>query len=225
MRGERHGQSAADEGADGKLVVGDRDEVRLEAGGAAGPHDQAVGHCNGPVVFAEIGETHFGALGQGMVGCERDHELLAKQVTAFGPGRFLPRAGAVLEGDREVQFTGPHACRQVVCALVDGDLGVGVVEPYACDGGGDEPGERGRKCADPQPRAPTFCGSGKLFPRELEALSDGVGVSEQDLALAGEPEAAGRTLEQPSADLAFQRRHLVGDRWLRQRELVGGPRE
>ena len=57
---------------------------------------------------------------------------------------------------------------------------------------------------------------------ELEALGDGVCVLEQDLALAGEPQAAGRALQQPSADLALQRGHLVRDRWLGQRELTRG---
>ena len=114
LRGERDGESAGDEGADGELVVGDRDEVRLEAGGAAGADDQSVGRGGGPVVVAEVGETHFGALGQAVVGCERDHELLAEEVTAFDAGWLLPRAGAVLEGDREVQLTGSDARRQVV---------------------------------------------------------------------------------------------------------------
>ena len=102
--------------------------LRLEAGGAAGADDQSVGQGGGPVVFAEVGETHFGALGQGVVGCERDHELLAEEVAAFDSGWLLPRAGAVLEGDREVQLAGSDARRQVVCSLVDGDLGVGVLE-------------------------------------------------------------------------------------------------
>src|SRR5439155_24567167 len=50
---EGHGQSSGDEGADRQLVVGDRDEVRLEAGRAAGADDQPVGRGGGPVVVAE----------------------------------------------------------------------------------------------------------------------------------------------------------------------------
>ena len=65
-------------------------------------------------------------LGQGVIGRKGDHELLAKEVAAFQPGWFLPRAGGVLEGDREVQLTGPDARRQVVRAFVDDDLRGGV---------------------------------------------------------------------------------------------------
>jgi hypothetical protein len=36
-------------------------------------------------------------------------------------------------------------------------------------------------------------------------------VFDQDLTLTGELEPGGLALEQSSADLAFQRRHLVGD--------------
>ena len=68
-------------------------------------------------------------------------------------------------------------------------------------------------------------GGGELLVGELEALGDGVGVLEQDLALAGESKAAGLALEQPRADLALQCRDLVGDRRLGERELAGGARE
>jgi hypothetical protein len=69
------------------------------------------------------------------------------------------------------------------------------------------------------------CGDGELCVGELEALGDGVGVFEQDLPLASEPQSAGPAVEQPGADLAFQRADLVGDRRLRQGELAGGARE
>ena len=92
----------------------------------------------------------------------------------------------------------------------------------ARDGGGHEPGERGGEGADPQPGALGVGGDGELLAGELEALGDGVGVLEQDLALAGESQAAGLAVQQPRADLALQRRDLVGDRRLGERELAGG---
>ena len=103
-----------------------------------------------------------------------------------------------------MQLAGAHALGQVVAALVDADLDVGVALAQAGEGGGDEPGERGREGADAQPDAAAVGGGGDLGVRELEALGDGVGVREQDLALGREPQAAGLALEQARPDLALQ---------------------
>ena len=91
---------------------------------------------------------------------------------------------------------------------------------------GHEPGERGGKCADAQPRALAFCGDGKLFAsaswkRSAMASACSSRISPSRVSLR----PPGRAVEQPGADLALQRSHLVGDRRLRQRELAGGPRE
>ena len=121
-----------------------------------------------------------------------------------------------------MQLAGAHAVGQLVAALVDAHLGVGVLLAQAGDGGGDEPGERGREGADAQPDAAAVGGRGDLGVRELEALGDGVGVREQDLALAREPQAARLALEQARPDLALEGTDLVRDRGLRERERAGG---
>ena len=124
---------------------------------------------------------------------------------------LLEHADAIAE---RFQLAGSHAGGQVVAAFVDADLGVGVALAEACNGGGYEPGERGRERADAQPRALCVGGDGELRVGELEALGDGVGVLEQDRAGGGEREAAGVAVDQPRADLAFEQRDLVGDRRL-----------
>ena len=61
---------------------------------------------------------------------------------------------------------------------------------------------------------------------EQEALGDGVGVFEQDLAFAGGLRSPGwRSNSLGLSDLALQRRALIGERWPGRRELAGGPRE
>lgn len=77
------------------------------------------------------------------------------------------------------------------------------------DRSGYESRQRGRQRPDPQSRALACCGSGKLRAGKLEALRDRVGMFEQDLPLAGKPEAAGPALQQPSAELALELSHLV----------------
>src|SRR4051794_10705940 len=150
LGGEGDGESAADEGADGELVVGDGDEVGREAGGLAGAGDEAVGGGGGPVVVAEVGEPDLRSLGERMVGGERDHEPFLQEVAAFEPGRVLAGEGAVLEVEGEVQVAGADARREVVAAFVDADFGVRIALAEACDGGGYEPGERGGEGADAQ---------------------------------------------------------------------------
>jgi hypothetical protein len=83
-----------------------------------------------------------------------------------------------------------------------------MVDAQARDGGRDERRERRGKRADPQPRAPACDGGRELRFGQREALGDRIGVLEQDLALAGEPQAARRAIEQPGAELALQQRDL-----------------
>ena len=166
-----------------------------------------------------------GTLREPVAGRQRDHEALAQEVVALEVVRRLARARRVLEAEREMQLAGAHALGQVVAALVDADLDVGVALAQAGEGVGDEPGERGREGADAQPDAAAVGGRGDLGVGELEALGDGVGVREQDLALGGEPQAAGLALEQARADLALEGADLVGDRGLGERERAGGAGE
>ena len=142
-------------------------------------------------------------LREAVVGCKGDHEVFLQDVAAFEVGWLLAGLGSVLEGEREVQLAGAYSRGQVVAAFVDADLGVGVALAEACNGGGYEPGERGRERADAQPRALVVGGDGELRVGELEAFGDCVGVFEQDLALVGEPEAAGPAVKQPDADLCL----------------------
>ena len=105
-------------------------------------------------VVGEVGEAHSRASGERVIRGERDPEPLPEEVATLEAGRLATGLGAVLEAHREVQLTGSDARGQVVGnALVDGDLGVGVLEPHAGDGGGDEHAERGGERADAQPRA------------------------------------------------------------------------
>ena len=65
----------------------------------------------------------------------------------------------------------------------------------------------------------------ELPGRELEPPGDHVGVLEQQLAGGRERQAARAALEQPRAGLLLERRDLLGDRGLRQRERLGRARE
>jgi 2,5-diketo-D-gluconate reductase A len=100
-----------------------------------------------------------------------------------------------------------------------------MVRAHAREGGGHETGEGGREGADAQPGAAVLGGRGDLGLGELEALGDGVGVREQDLALAREPQAARLAVQQAHTDLALQGSDLVGDRWLGERERASGAGE
>src|SRR4051812_43028484 len=222
---ERDREPTADEAANRELVAGEGDDVRLEPGGATGAHDEAVGDRGGPVLVAQVAERDLGTAGEWVVRREGDLELLPKKVAALHARRLVARLGRVLEGDRQVELTGPDPRGEVAGALVDGHAAVRVRGPQVVDGGGDEGGQGGRECADAQPRAPALRGGRELLAREPEPVRDRVRVPEQDLALGGEPEAAGLAIEQAHADLALERGDLVGDRRLRERERAGGARE
>jgi hypothetical protein len=88
-----------------------------------------------------------------------------------------------------------------------------------------EVGQRGRERADAQPPARLARDAAELLAREREALGDGVGVLEQDLAGAREPQPAGLAVDQPDADLALEGGDLVGHRGLRERERARCARE
>jgi len=124
--GERDGETSGDEGANGELVAGDRHEVGLKAGSAAGADDQPVRRGGAPVVVAEVREVHVRQSGQAVVGRQRDHERLAQEVAAFAAGWLVPWFCGVLKAHCEMQVTGSDASRQVVRSLVNGDLRAGV---------------------------------------------------------------------------------------------------
>ena len=90
---------------------------------------------------------------------------------------------------------------------------------------GTRPASAVGSTSDPQPCAPARGGSGDLGARELEPPGDRVGMLKQGRALRGQREPAGAPLEQPRSELAFELGDLVGDRRLRQRELMGGAGE
>jgi hypothetical protein len=81
-------------------------------------------------------------------------------------------------------------------------------------------GERGGHGADAQLGALAGDVGDLRVGKPERPFGDGVGVLEQDLACAREPETAALSLEQPGADLALERGHLVGDRRLGQRKLA-----
>ena len=125
-----------------------------------------------------------------------------------------------------MQLAGADALGQLVgAALLDGDPGARMGGADARDGGGHEPRERGREGADAQERALVVGDLGELGAGELEALGDRVGVLEQERAGRRELQAAAAAIEQPRADLVLERRDLMRDRRLRERELARRPRE
>lgn len=90
----------------------------------------------------------------------------------------------------------------------------------ARDGSGHEARERARERTDAQARGIPSGDRRELSIGNQEALSDRVCVSEQDLALGRQPEAAGTALEQLRADLAFEQGDLIGDGRLREGQLA-----
>jgi hypothetical protein len=215
LRGERYGETARDEGVNRQLVACERDDVRLEAGVAADTDDQPIGGRGDPGGIAQVCQAHRWTLGQRVVGCHGDEEVLAQQVVTLEARGVHARLCRVLKYEREVKLAGANARREILGgALVERDFGVGVRTPQVCDGGRDEAGKCRGKRTDPQPCALVARGGRELRAGEREALGDGIRVLEQDLTLAGEAQAARLALEQACADLAFEQCDLVGDRWL-----------
>jgi hypothetical protein len=107
--------------------------------------------------------------------------------------------------------------RQAV-ALLDEHLGVGESDAQPANRLRYQRGERAGERADAQ--APALLRRQLADPRgrEREAVGDRVGVLEQDGAGGRELQSARLAVQQPRADLALQRRDLLGDRRLRQRE-------
>ena len=141
-------------------------------------------------------------------------------------GELAAREGGILEVDGEVQLAREDPLGQLVGgALLDGHPGARVGGADPRDGGGDEARERGREGADAQERALVIGDLGELERGEIEAHGDRVGMLEQQRAGRGELQPARPAVEQPRADLLLERRHLMRDRGLRQRERLGCPRE
>ena len=92
-------------------------------------------------------------------------------------------------------------------------------------GGREQPGERGREAADPHLAARRGVLRREVALEPLELGEQRVGVAEQDVRGGREPHAAPGRLEQRVADLALERRQLLGDRGRRQVQRVGRRRE
>jgi hypothetical protein len=202
--------------------VGDRDQVGLEARGAAGLHDQPLGVGHGPVLVAQVLQRQALAAGQAVVEAHGDHEPLAEEVAPLHLRRLDAGVRGVLEVDRQIEFAAPQRRDQLLrAALVDADVEAGLQLADARDRLGHEAGQRGRERPDPQPRPPPRDGAGKLGGGQLEARGDRVGVAEQDLSLARQPQAARLALEQAGPDLLLERGDLRRDRRLGEREGSG----
>ena len=220
-RRERDRQPSRDQAADGELVARDRDQARLEAGGAAGADDEPVGVGGGPVVVGEVADAHRLLAGEPMVGRKGDEERLAHEVAPLGAFELASRERGVLEVDGEVELSGADALGQLVgAALLDGDPGARMGGADLRDGRRHEARERGREGADAQERALVVGDLGELERGEVEAHGDRVGVLEQQRAGRGELQPARPAIEQPRADLLLEGRHLMRDRGLRERELL-----
>ena len=142
------------------------------------------------------------------------------------PSNSRARERGVLEVDGEMELSGSDAFGQLVGgALLDGDPGARMGGADLRDRRRHEARESGREGADAQERALVVGDLGELERGEVEAHGDRVGVLEQQRAGRGELQSARPAIEQPRADLLLERRHLMGDRGLRQRELLGRARE
>ena len=111
---ERHRKAADDQRPDCKLVVGDGNEPWLKARRAAGADDHAVGQRDGPVVVAEIRETHVRLRSEAMVRGERHQEALLKKVVTADSGCILERLARVLVGDRQIELAGGDPRREPI---------------------------------------------------------------------------------------------------------------
>jgi hypothetical protein len=100
-----------------------------------------------------------------------------------------------------------------------------VLEREACEGGRDARRERARERADPQPQAALGHQLAELAVRQVQAVVDDVGVLEQQRAGLRERQPARPAIQQPGAELALERRDLLRDGRLGQRERPGRARE
>ena len=89
-------------------------------------------------------------------------------------------------------------------------------------GGREQAGQRGREAADPHLAARRGVLRREVALEPLELREQRVGVAEQDVRGGREPHAAPGGLEQRVADLALERRQLLGDRRRREMQRVGG---
>ena len=134
--------------------------------------------------------------------------------------------GGVLEADRDVQRAGAHALDELVRrALGDVGLDLGPL-------GVSRASARGTRVASALGNAPmrssrAACpASSASWPAgELQPVGDDVGVLEQQRARRRERQPAGPALEQLRARLALERRDLLRDRGLGQRQRLGRARE
>ena len=210
LGGERDGESAGDEGADGELVAGDGNQARFKAGGAAGAHDDSVGRGGGPVVVGEVDEADAWLAGEPVLWRKGDEELFAKEVVAFESVVLVGCPGGVLEADGEVQLAGPYAGGEFVGgAFDDAHPRAGVVFAQTLQRGRDEPGERAWDGADAEAGVVVVQDLGELSLGEGEALGDDIGVREQRLAGAREAQPARPPLEQLAAELALEQGDLM----------------
>jgi hypothetical protein len=88
-----------------------------------------------------------------------------------------------------------------------------------------QPRDRRRNHADFQRVAVGRRQLGDLLVGLREPVGDGVGVGQKQRAGLGGLRPAGAALEQPHAELALERADLLGDRGLRERQLLAGARE
>ena len=123
------------------------------------------------------------------------------------------RLRGVLEADREVQLAAPHALGQLGrAALLDEHLGSGHASHRLRH-------QRGQRAREPAHAQPLVAGQlRELRPRELEPIGQRIRVLEQDPARDRQLQAAGLAVEQARADLLLERRDLLRDRRLGQRQ-------
>ena len=156
-----------------------------------------------------------------MARADERHEVLDEHVVTDDARMLLGGGIGVLEADRHVQRAGGDARVE----LVEGSLdGVHARALERRDRRGHEHGQRAGKRAHPQ-RHVVRTELGHLRVGQGQAVGQCVGVGEQQRARVGDVDAARAALEQPGADLALERRDLLGHGGLGQRELARGRRE
>ena len=134
-------------------------------------------------------------------------------VRVLAPGR-----GRVLEEDGEMQAAVGHPRGE----LLDGPLDrLHALGHHARDRRRHQRGQRAGEAADAQ-RAPVVAELGELGVGQRQALGHGVRVIERDRPRVGQRETPGPAVQQPRAELALERGHLLGHGRLGQRQLARG---
>jgi hypothetical protein len=150
---ERDPEAGGDEGVAGVLLVGTRDDPRLEARAPAGVDDQRRGGADDPALVAQFVQMQTLARRQRVGRGQRGLETIAEERQQAQARRV---AGRGAEGQRHVGLARAHDLERLVGLSVDeADLDVRVLAVQGAQRAGDEGRGGRREARDPQrPRLP-----------------------------------------------------------------------